>query len=179
MTKEEFLKYTFANVNHWLDFAEKKNTILISLFSIATFLSKALISNDSKLIKIGFAITITLYIAALITIFISLFPKTTRKKREKSPKKTQEESSNFLFYGDISNFKSGNEYLEALTKKQFSDKETFSNIEEDIANQIYINSGLCVKKFKCFKYASHFLILAIIQYCVIFTINIFLTTGAK
>ncbi|UTD05011.1 hypothetical protein E4N80_05755 [Treponema denticola] len=162
MKENDLLKFIFENVNHWLEFAEKKNSYLFSVYSINSLVIVILtsIEKTKMLPKYGVIIFIILYVIALFVSILSIFPniKISQKLLTFGKNKKINKSDNLLFYGDVSKY-SFDEYKKVLIDEyKLEDREL--KLDEDLLKQIIINSNIAVFKYKCFKLSSIFLSLA-------------------
>ena len=162
MKENDLLKFIFENVNYWLEFAEKKNSYLFSVYSINSLAIIILtsIEKTKMLPKYGVIIFIILYVIALCVSVLSLFPniKISQKLLTFGKNKKINKSDNLLFYGDVSKY-SFDEYKKVLIDEyKLEDREL--KLDDDLLKQIIINSNIAVFKYKCFKLSSIFLSLA-------------------
>lgn len=144
--KEDLIKI-FQNVNDWLKFAEAKHAGLIVLnsgivFGILTVYKDYksyvhLYCILSSFIFIGFSISMTLW---------SLFPITknyiNKKKRQSNP--------NLYFFGSLAQL-SETDFKNELLKIEPNHK--FEKLENDLINQILVNSTIATRKYSLFKSA--------------------------
>ena len=107
MNEENCLLTIFGNVNRWLDYAERKNTILFSSFSAFSFFS-IISKHDNNLQQPQVIGTVVLYLFSLFFILLSLFPMTKISRKLLSNGKNRKllDSDNLLFYGDIAKYSS-------------------------------------------------------------------------
>ena len=162
MKENDLLKFIFENVNYWLEFAEKKNSYLFSVYSINSLAIIILtsIEKTKMLPKYGVIMFIILYVIALCVSVLSLFPniKISQKLLTFGKNKKINKSDNLLFYGDVSKY-SFDEYKKVLIDEyKLEDREL--KLDDDLLKQIIINSNIAVFKYKCFKLSSIFLSLA-------------------
>jgi hypothetical protein len=144
---KENLNEIFQNVNDWLKFAEAKHAGLIVLNSGIIF-GILSVYKDYKshlhlycilatFILIGFSITMTLW---------SLFPVTKNyvdnKKKPSNP--------NLYFFGSLAQLDE-TDFKHELLKIEPNHK--FEKLENDLINQILVNSTIATRKYKLFKSA--------------------------
>jgi len=163
MNEENCLLTIFGNVNRWLDYAERKNTILFSSFSAFSFFS-IISKHDNNLQQPEVIGTVVLYLFSLFFILLSLFPMTKISRKLLSNGKNRKllDSDNLLFYGDIAKY-SSDEYLEKI-KKQYFPNIKDNKVNHDLVDQIVTNSNIAFNKFSCFKISTILLFITIIQY---------------
>lgn len=147
------LKYIFSNVNYWINFAELKHGILITLNS-------ALIYKGIEMSKVnntfGMTIILLLYLVCpIIALSISIssyFPNTNSYKGKiQELNKDELKELNVLFYMDIAKFKK-----EQYIRKIYSDcncKEAVNKLDLQYAEEIIINSEIALRKYENFKLA--------------------------
>ena len=165
MNEENCLLTILNNVNDWLNYAERKNTILFSSFSVFSLFS-IISKHNHNLQQLETIITIVLYLVSLFFILLSLFPMTkiSRKLLSNGKNKKLLDSDNLLFYGDIAKY-SSDEYLEKIKKQYFSNiKDT--RVNHDLVDQIVTNANIAFNKFSCFKISTVLLFITIIQYFI-------------
>ncbi|MFX0198810.1 MAG: Pycsar system effector family protein [Candidatus Hodarchaeota archaeon] len=145
---EDKLWKVFLNVNKWLEYAEKKNTLILSFIGIQLTFVRLFIDkiNVLQLIAMSF-----LGLCFLITL-ISFFPKTvipwwvyTWAQSKKEPNV----NDNLLFYGHITKY-SVKSYIENL-EKYFGETISGHKYLEDLCNQIVVNSQITTTKYNMFK----------------------------
>lgn len=161
MDKNNVLDDIFSNVNSWVTFAEQKNTIIISLFSLIAFAT--LFGNDllglTGTMKVSIIILWLLFVLALIITLISFFPRT--KIFAKGKDKKLYKTDNLFFYGHI--YKYSYSELEKAYKARYG-VNIDNAINKDLINQILNNSEIALFKFNCFKLSSVCIGLALIQF---------------
>jgi len=169
MNKDNVLDEIFSNVNNWVSFAEQKNTIIISLFSVIAFAT--LFGNDlleiSKSLKISIIILWVLFVIALIITLISFFPITQIFAKGKNKK--LHETDNLFFYGDI--YKYSISELEKAYNKNYN-VDINNSINKDLINQILNNSEIALYKFNCFKVSSICIGLALLQFSIFYIFSL-------
>lgn len=167
-----FLDKEFANINHWLSFAEAKNaavialdTALIGIFT-RIIVSETVSQNNSLLI---FTIMVlVLIIISLILALFSFLPIMVSRKNlilvvynkfvNISEYNSIKAGKNYVFYRDIARLEKAENYLEMLTHYYgfpYFDNGQYLN---DMAQEIYINSQVTVSKFIYFRISTSILI---------------------
>ena len=158
MDMEEKLWRLFENINYWLEYAERKNTIILTLIGIQITLGKIFI----KSLTIDFWLIASFLFLALcfILALISFFPKTAIAQYIyfwPISSNHQKETDNLLFYGHITKY-SVKEYIEKM-EKYFNGKIRGHKNLEDLCNQIVVNSHITSTKFNIFKVNTWFMII--------------------
>lgn len=150
------LKDIFDNVNEWLKFAEAKHAGLIVLNSGVVFGILSVYKDYQPTIPTWIVLTTFLFIGiSLIYSFASLFPRTDRKiENGKKPKKT-----NLYFAGDLSQFNKDGLKKELI--KQFGQQHEFDGLEDDLVQQVIVNSFIATRKYRLFKGALIFTIIGL------------------
>lgn len=148
----------FTNINRWLEYAERKNVIILSLISVELTLAKYFIS-DSGPNKLQIMSLIFLGICVLISL-ISFFPKTVIPNwltfwaySTKPPK----DSDNLLFYGHIVKY-SSKDYIDKL-EQAYGMSISSDNYLKDLCSQIVINSQITNAKYNMFKASFWFMLI--------------------
>ncbi len=154
----EMFKYTFDNINLWINNIDNKISILLAFLVaiigyIFTIENKICLENVQRIIL--FVAIILLICGCLLSIF-------ALRGRIKS----KVNYVSMIYFGSISN----------MDRKEYFDKSEKINEKQsinDIKNQIYINSCICNKKFKIYNLALYCLVVAISLISIIYIINIF------
>lgn len=174
MNHDDVLEKVFKNVNDWLNFAERKNSTILSVFGFITIFSVLNYGKQfesvSLSLKTGVIIYLTSYLCVLISTLVSLMPvtKLNEKLINGDKDKKIKDSDNLWFYGDIIKYNQS-EYIEALEKK---DIKEFSAMYKQLISQIIINSHIASKKFSCFKFSSWAICIGIVGSMICFVINL-------
>lgn len=175
MNNDEILEKIFKNVNEWLNFAERKNTTILSIFGFITIFSVlnygTQFESISLSLKIGIIAYLISYLCVLISTLVSLMPVTNLNEKLINDDKNKKikGTDNLWFYGDIIKYNQ-NEYIDALKKKEI---EEFSAIYKQLISQIIINSHIASKKYSCFKFSTWAICFGIIASMICFIINLF------
>lgn len=144
------LKDIFLNVNEWLKFAETKHATLIALNGAALFGLLSSYSNikEFKGIEVAIVLGIFLFGISILNSFISFFPKTSNTIKISNTTRTV----NLFFWGHVC----------ALTTQQFiielrtiDSNYNPTKLEEDMMNQIIVNSQIVERKYRLFKYSLY------------------------
>ena len=152
---EERLWRILDNVNRWLEYAERKNAILLTFIGLQLTFFKIFIGSPNFWLIIAL---ILLGICFFIILF-SFFPKTSIPYwiySWSNPISSPRVTDNLIFYGDISKY-SLQDYIEKL-EKYFDEQISTHNHLNDICSQILINSQLAKRKYNMFKAATWFMI---------------------
>ncbi|MCI5122931.1 MAG: hypothetical protein D3925_00255 [Candidatus Electrothrix sp. AR5] len=146
--KDEKLWKILDNVNKWLEYAEKKNALILTFIGLQiTFVN--IYEHDAGAIEF-----VSLFVlgACFLLTLISFYPKTKIPRwatwlpySEDSPL----EDDNLLFFGHIVKY-SSSEYIVALEKK-FNESLKGEKYYEDICSQIVVNSQIVNAKYQLFK----------------------------
>lgn len=158
----------FENIRYWVEYAEKKNAILITMVSVEIALINFL-GKSANQKYINFCI-IFLLISFFISI-ISFIPKTSRLNFFISHKKRNYKANlNLIFFEDIKYF-DRNQLIHSFQERyKFVIKEDY--IAQDICDQIIILSKIASIKFKLFKFAFFAFVFGQAGLGVILVINI-------
>jgi hypothetical protein len=163
----------FTNINRWLEYAEKKNAYIFSFFSLMVifipFIEK--FTPIRCLLKISIFCFYIGYLFSLFFTVLSIFPITDVSKRiiTHGQNKKLKEEDNLLFYGDICKY-SLEEYRQKLIQKynwQLDD----SKLNDDLIEQIIMNSTITSNKLFCFKFSVIFTIISVAEFTICFAIN--------
>ncbi len=152
---EQRLWNILENVNRWLEYAERKNAILLAFIGVQLTVGNIFIKSPNKWLL---AACIFLGICFMITLF-SFFPRTVIPEWIQywvNSSSLSKETDNLLFYADISKY-SVAKYVEKLEKYFGEDIRTHHYLE-DICAQIVINSQIAKTKYNMFKAATWFMI---------------------
>jgi hypothetical protein len=148
-TLEDRLNAIFANVNNWLKFAEAKNGVLLSLnggaiIGVLAYVKEAPEPNSCSLTWT----LIPAFILATLFLLVSFLPLRDKiVSKERKSKGPEYAECNLLYFKHIRNF-SPRVYLERLNNSMpDSSQETFTKLEEDIAQQIVTNAGIAYRKY--------------------------------
>lgn len=164
----QFLETQLDRVNYWLSFAEAKNGILLGV-NIAII---AVLINMFKAVPIMCTICILTLLISSLCCILSFIPNLG--KASKKGRKINGERLNLIFYADIALFESYEEYLNSVKRRYFRDNNDSNGILElDFAEEIVINSKICMKKYKWFNQAIK------IDYISIILITIFFVMAMK
>lgn len=137
----------FENVNRWLEYAEKKNALVITIIGAEVALCK-LFEN-----KLNFNCYLIIYFLFLLFCFVialfSFSPKTKIISWFADIFSKQGKVDNLLLFSQIANY-SSHSYIDKLQEK-YNWAIRDSKYLEDICNQIVENSKICAFKFTLFK----------------------------
>lgn len=163
----EMAEYTLNLVNSWISNIDSKTSYGLSVsgvlsgFILVQGIPKAFLMWKDEgtapfVAFLGSSMVVLLYIFSLIAICFFIF---TLKARVKKPVPR----ASHLFFGDIANMEHG------TFSTSFKNLCT-SNYEDELIDQIYINSCICSKKVKLYNFGLVSLIIASILcfVCMIF-----------
>ena len=156
--KLEDFKYTFDNINAWINNVDNKISILL-VFLVAIIGYNFSINNKINMNNIQSLIIVISIILLVCGCLLCVF---ALKGRVKSNIKY----TSIVFFSSISKM-DRKDYYDTLSKM---DKK---QLENDIMNQIYINSCICSKKFKLYNFALDCLIISIFLISLVYIISIF------
>lgn len=147
---EERLWKIFNNVNRWLEFAEKKNALMMTFIGVQLGVSKYIVKEPGIVMKIGIGF---LLFGFLVTVS-SFLPKIKISKRRRRKRRG---IGNLIYFGDIAGY-SIEDYIEAL-ETAYKGTIKGNKINKDLADEIVINSRIASRKYNCFKLAVRFLLI--------------------
>jgi hypothetical protein len=149
MEAKQELKYIFSNINEWLKFAEAKHGGLIVLNA---GLVVGILSSYSNIQPFIYKTTILIGIICFgISVFssiISQFPITSNIFYNKK----EIHNANIYFFGHLSHF---DHQLFVNEFKKVDSSFTPTKFDNDLINQILINSRITQTKFSFFKFSSY------------------------
>lgn len=153
------------NINRWLEYAEKKNAVLLSFIGLQLTVGNILVKCPNKL---QIAASSLLGICFLLSLF-SFFPKTFIPEwiehwanSTSSPK----DDDNLLFYGHIANYAVA-KYIERL-EEYFEESIAENRYLKDICTQIVMNSQIAKNKYSMFKTATWFMVVGQVCFLISF-----------
>lgn len=163
---DEFLEKVFSNVNTWLNFAEAKNAANIALVIAGL---AGIFSIDCKnIILYIICILLTFSGIASLMAFLprlgqTLFNKIPLFRRNRlKTKKEKNEEDNLLFFDVIKEY-SGLEYAERVKNVYLQNSnEKLTKYQADLAKEIVYNSDIASRKYRYFKIAIYFDLLAFV-----------------
>ncbi len=166
---DEKLKYILDNVNNWLKFNETKNAALITMLVALIVCCVTLLKDTDKIIPYQYLVRYFLVVLSLV-LFYSLWSIFAKLDNHAGGTIfSNGDYENILYYGDIANM--NEEYfLTKVYEKYTSYKQPFcfSEFQQDLANQIVINSRVSLRKAKRFNQAIEVLFWSMIFGIVIF-----------
>lgn len=149
MEAKQELKYIFTNINEWLKFAEAKHAGLIVLNA---GLVVGILSSYSNIQPFIYKTTILIGIICFgISVFssiISQFPITQNIFYNKK----EIQNANLYFFGHLSHFHN-EQFINEF--KKIDSAFTPTKLDDDLINQILINSRITQSKFSFFKFSSY------------------------
>ncbi len=137
----KLLEKQLERTNYWLSFAEGKHGALLA---INTVIIAAVFNASDKMSLCIVNLIIYGFISSCVVCLYALYPNMK-----------SEDSSNLLYYLNISKIKTGNEYA-GLAKKKYStgtDNIEYNALGRDLAEEIIINSKIAVFKYQLFRIA--------------------------
>ena len=153
INKFEDFKYTYDNINTWINNVDNKISILL-VFLVAvigyafSIVEKVCLKNIQLFI---------LFVAVILLLCVLALKGRVKPKIN---------YVSLLFFGSISK----------MDRKEYFDKISKINqkqLTSDIKNQIYINSCICNKKFKLYNLAVDCLIISICFIAFVWIVNVF------
>jgi len=150
---EDRLRYVLSNVNEWLKFAEAKNAALLAANSAVVI--GALRLADGKVFLFPLAEYYFYFFIAIVSLgglicLLSFVPKLDIPWL--LPTTLSKDKDNLVFYGDISGYDPSS-YVKALHHQSGKAVKTVDPFEEDLAEQVIINSRIALKKYQLFNIA--------------------------
>lgn len=168
----ETIEKIFKNVNDWLNFAERKNVTVLSIFGIIAVMSLLNLGQVNIVGKIGVCLYMGTYLAVLVSSLVSLFPvrKLSAKLKNGLPNVDKLNTDNMWLYQDIRKY-SIDDYKNLL---KGNGVQNYDKCHEELIPQILANSHIACKKFTCFAVSFWFsvigfsvaIILLSISFCV-------------
>lgn len=102
---EDCLLKIFDNVNYWVDYADKKSSYIIALFTVLSgFITFTLDKYNNYILIFGSFIFIIFYIISLFLLLCSLLPITNKFKNINSKCNINIAKDNLLYFGDIAKY---------------------------------------------------------------------------
>ena len=159
-------KYLYKNLyitNSWINNSDNKASIMIAFLGFSLFeLCKntdylnCIISIIRKCFS-HFTFSDFLFLLFIGVSFIFIIIGLYKLLRVLIPslKSNKEIPESLTYYGYISN-------MESLKYKELIKNATEEKIMDDLINQNYVNSKICLKKFNNFRYGTFFIFLGII-----------------
>lgn len=158
----EYNKYLLELVNSWISNADSKISIACGIssvvFAVIAFgaenvLSKIHVNEVNEFLMALFYITVLIaglsFLSGLWFYFWALNPNLTSANNSiKKPRYS-------LFYEDIKKFANVDDYIKCVSQA------TVRDINEEILQEIYINSNICSKKMRRFKTGMWLSVIAI------------------
>lgn len=143
---EDCLLKIFDNVNYWVDYADKKSSYIITLFTVlSAFITFILNKYNDYIIVLGSFIFIIFYIISLFLLLCSLLPITNKFKNINSKSNINKSKDNLLYFGDIAKYDNDSYKTALYNRYQIVNSD---NYILDLINQIVINSKITYRKFK-------------------------------
>lgn len=155
MEAKKELKYIFSNVNDWLKFAEAKHAGLIILNSgfvvgILTIYEHSHSYTSKPFVLIG----MICFGISIFTSLISQFPTMQNIFRDRKYSFTH----NLYFYKSLASMNVIS-FVEEL--KKIDSGFTITKLDNDLINQILINSRITQSKFSIFRLSSYITVLGL------------------
>lgn len=172
-SKEDCYK-NLENMNAWICNSDTKTSIVIGLLGIiitVLLTNNGFINNYIDIFEIVFKnidFSDVLYTILTMISFVMIFFGIYKLIKVLIPTLNLKNGiikPSHLFFGSIANFESYTDFKMSL------DKETDDDIIDDILNQVYINSKICVSKFINFKSGLKYSLLGIILFIALFIIG--------
>ena len=168
----EVIEKIFKNVNDWLNFAERKNVTVLSIFGIIAVISLLNLDQVHIVGKIGVCVYMGAYLGVLISSLISMFPvsKLSAKLKNGLPNKEKVNTDNMWLYQDIRKY-SIDDYKKLLNEKGV---QKFDKSYEELIPQILANSHIACKKFSCFAVSFWFSVIGFSLAIILLSISFFI-----
>lgn len=153
---QETLNHIFQNINDWLQFAEAKHSGIIVLASgILLALASGLKDFTAHINKhVLFISSLFLLIGISVSLY-SFFPQTNNKETIKQSTPTP----NLYYFGSLGQMNTNSFKAEI---KKIDSTYNFTKLDEDLINQIIINSRITTDKMRLFKWAVYSLSIALV-----------------
>jgi hypothetical protein len=153
--KSEDLKldYIFDKIIDWLKFAEAKNGAILAVNSAILFgISRLAISIDivNNYLLIYIVLVIVLLASSILVALLSFVPRLDPPIWVSFPQKP--EKVNILFFGHICSL-TPKGYLEYFYKINGLGDNQYSDIDNQLSNQIVANSKIAYIKYKQFSFS--------------------------
>ena len=157
MTLDSEIKEIFANVNHWLSFAEAKNGLVVGVNGALLIGLTQVLTSDGF---IGFSWPLQYYcyhgivLSALgaVVALVALIPKTSlpwnRATGIPNPS-----SDNLLFFEHIGRYR-GEEYLQTLCERLTVDYSQQTPLAKLYSEQLVVNAKIASRKMRLFRLAA-------------------------
>jgi hypothetical protein len=171
---EDRLRYILSNVNDWLKFAEGKNAALLAANSAIVVGALRLVDGKEFIFQWAeyyFYFSIAMSSLGGVLCLLSFVPKV--KIPWLLPTSLSHEKDNLVFYGDISCYDPSS-YVRALYTQNGANLERIDPFEEDLAEQIILNSRIALRKYQLFNAALWLDITALLTPVVSFILLVFL-----
>jgi hypothetical protein len=153
--KDDVLKldYIFDKIIDWLKFAEAKNGAILAVNSAILFGVSRLamtIEITSNYLLIYIILAIILLCSSILVALLSFVPRLEPPLWVSFPKKP--EKVNILFFGHICSL-TPKGYLEHFYKMNGLGQNQYSDIDNQLSNQIVANSKIAYIKYKQFNFS--------------------------
>lgn len=145
----------FENINRWLDFAERKNGLLVTFLGVQLSFQKAFF----KEVDGWFLASIVFLGLCFLLVMVSFYPKIRIPDwlfywADGSGKASG--GDNGLFYGHIAKY-SQRDYI-AFMEKALGETIAGDKFREDVCGQIVINAGVADRKYRLYQLSAWLMI---------------------
>jgi hypothetical protein len=156
---KEFSWKVFENTREWIKYADAKAAILISANGIILTLAIGRFKEITEIVKRYPVLFTILFVAAglfLVLSFIKSIQCLQPILKIKGPK-----GNSLIYFGDISaNYTAAKDYVKEINEKMSSNEpERYSNIQNEISNQVWALSNVATAKYAQIRAAIVFFLL--------------------
>jgi hypothetical protein len=175
MDVKKELKFICDEITSILRYAESKHSIFIAFNGVAIFsgmgILRSLFSGESDpVVKYIMCFTMFCLMLAICSCMLSFFPQILKD----SLKTEQQDKTNILFFEHIKAH-TVDSYIKIVCDKYGANPQDIGQLERCIIAQIIVNATLASRKFRLFKIAVSFDMLAVTAGLGCFLLNLILT----
>ena len=165
MKLDSEIKEIFANVNHWLSFAEAKNGLVVGvngalLIGLTQVLTSDYFSSLSLTLQYYCYHSLLLSALGAVVAMIALIPKTSIPW-SRSTGLSEPSSDNLLFFEHIGKYQ-GEEYLKALCQRLNVDQSQLTALAKLYSDQLVVNAKITARKMSLFRLTAWMTIAAVV-----------------
>ena len=165
MKLDSEVKEIFANVNHWLSFAEAKNGLVVGINgALLIGLTQVLTGDEFTAISwpLQYYCYHSLLLSALgaIVALVALIPKTSLPWN-RATGLPNPSSDNLLFFEHIGRYR-GDEYLKTLCERLKTDHSQQSPLAKLYSDQLVVNAKIASRKMRLFRLAAWMTVAAVV-----------------
>ena len=162
MNVKQDLRFVCDEMTSTLRYAESKHSIFVAFNGLAIFsamgILRSLFSEKDPHMACLLGFTMLFLMLAICTSMLSFFPQIIGEKLLESE---QQNKTNILFFGHAK-VHTMDSYIEVLCTKYGANLQDIGQFERGIISQIIVNAQLISRKFRLFKIAVIFDLLAVI-----------------